>query len=344
MADTILVYNGADGATGATGPTGPTGPTGATGATGAAGADGNTITATSTAPTGGTDGDLHIITTTYDLYERQSGVWVQIGNVKGTDGADGSDGSDGADGDKWTNGTGTPSDATVRTYNTYYLDTDTGNVYLKVTSASSWTLQGNINGDAWQTTSTDAINLGTLSVGDSQAVTVDSGLSYTAGQFAVVANSSTNYFTGQVTSYSGTTLTLTVTYKTGTGSLSSWDVNLAGVTQSDSTPQWYTITATAGTGTVTSRTYTAPSGWTVDASDIIAVSGFNNSNKDLTIQHNTGLYAVDVVVMVDDGTKYTKAKIPTSYSSLYTDTSHTSVELTDFCTESKALIIHIKLY
>ena len=81
-------------------------------------------------------------------------------------------------------------------------------------------------GDIYATTSTTSINLGTVT--GTNAITVDSGLAYTAAQSIIIAYDSSNYIEATVVSYTGTTLTYNVVTVTGTGTYTDWDVNLAG--------------------------------------------------------------------------------------------------------------------
>lgn len=65
----------------------------------------------------------------------------------------------------------------------------------------------------------------------SKTFTTQSGLAYTAGarvRAADSANPSTNYMEGVVTSYSGTTLIFTADRSVGSGTISSWNINLVG--------------------------------------------------------------------------------------------------------------------
>jgi hypothetical protein len=80
--------------------------------------------------------------------------------------------------------------------------------------------------DRYKTTSTTShtiVPTGTLSF------TVDSGLSYIPLQDVIIAHNSSNHMHGQVNSYSGTTLVVDIQHKTGSGTYSSWDINLDGV-------------------------------------------------------------------------------------------------------------------
>lgn len=81
-------------------------------------------------------------------------------------------------------------------------------------------------GPSYPTTSTTSLAIGA----GSKAFTVAAGLAYTAGHRAraVSASDSTKWMEGQVASYSGTTLTLTVDLTNGTGTLADWSINLSG--------------------------------------------------------------------------------------------------------------------
>lgn len=81
-------------------------------------------------------------------------------------------------------------------------------------------------GPGYQATSTDSVSIGT----GSKSFTVQAGLAYSAGARARAASSAspTNWMEGAVTSYSGTTLTLNVDATNGSGSYSSWNINLSG--------------------------------------------------------------------------------------------------------------------
>ena len=158
-----------------------------------------------------------------------------------------------------------------------------------------------------------------------------------------MANSTTDQFVAKITAYSSTTLSTVIKSVTGTSSLSSWEINLAGVTEVESLPDWYEITATAGTGTISSRVFTAPSGWTVGAGNTVPVTGLSSSANDLTIQHDTGFNAVDCVVYANDGTKYTKLQMPVSFATMYADLTDVAIQLASFCTLTQALKIYVKL-
>jgi hypothetical protein len=81
-------------------------------------------------------------------------------------------------------------------------------------------------GDKYRTTSTTTA---TISNG-TKTFTVSSGLSYTATQDVTIVADVDNHMHATVVSYSGTTLVVDVTQHTGTGTFSSWTINVGGVT------------------------------------------------------------------------------------------------------------------
>lgn len=118
-------------------------------------------------------------------------------------------------------------------------------------AASAATASGSLLG-----TSTTSATVGT----GSKTFTTQSGLGLQAGSFVVVASSAgpANYFHGQVTAYSGTSLTVNVLDDGGSGTYASWTISL-------SSPQG---ASGSGSGTVNSATggqlaYYASNGTTV---------------------------------------------------------------------------------
>lgn len=87
-------------------------------------------------------------------------------------------------------------------------------------------IPGGISGDRYKTTSTTTQ---TIVPNGNLTFTVDSGLAYTALQDVIIAYDSNNHMHGEVVSYSGTTLVVDIQHKTGSGTYSSWTINLDGV-------------------------------------------------------------------------------------------------------------------
>lgn len=98
----------------------------------------------------GVDNDYYINTSTGDIYNKVSGTWVLIANLKGDTGATGAAGNDGASGEPgaagatWSDGYGAPSSG-LGANGDFYLDLSSGNIYQK-NSGGVWSVQMNING------------------------------------------------------------------------------------------------------------------------------------------------------------------------------------------------------
>lgn len=88
--------------------------------------------------------------------------------------------------------------------------------------------QGWVSGNPWSTTSTSSVSVGL----GAKVFTVPSGLPITAGQTAVAGDIDSfskgvgyrGTVRGTVTSYVGTTLTLSITYITGSGTYNNWSI------------------------------------------------------------------------------------------------------------------------
>lgn len=82
------------------------------------------------------------------------------------------------------------------------------------------------------TTSQAIVSTGTLTF------TVEAWLSYTSQQDIMIVHDAANHMHGQVVSYSGTSLVVDITHKTGSGTYASWVINLDWLPVS-----WWTYTA-----------------------------------------------------------------------------------------------------
>ena len=81
-------------------------------------------------------------------------------------------------------------------------------------------------GSGYYATSTTSFLIGT----GSKAFTTQANLAYVVGQYVRVVNSvATNWMEGQVTAYTGTTLTVNVTLTSGSGTFASWSISAAGI-------------------------------------------------------------------------------------------------------------------
>lgn len=132
-------------------------------------------------------------------------------------------------GNEITNGVGVPSNDEGNDGDTY-IRTDVPSIYAK--ESGTWVLKATISGPtgdpgpSYQATSTSSVAIGT----GSKTFTIQSGRGYSAGQWVRASNSASNYMEGTVTSYSSTTLIINVPTgrAIGSGTFTSWNVNIAG--------------------------------------------------------------------------------------------------------------------
>ena len=98
-----------------------------------------------------------------------------------------------------------------------------------------------VPGDRYLTSSTTSLTIGN----GSKSLTVGTGLSYTPTQNVTISFDSSNHMHGEVLTYNTGTgaMTVDVNHNTGSGTYSSWVVNVGGVTPVTSTA-WGTITGT----------------------------------------------------------------------------------------------------
>ena len=139
---------------------------------------------------------------------------------------------------------------------TYNINTDTftatggggGGAVNSVTAGTNISITGtssdpviNSLADRYKTTSLSSNTIGN----GSKTFTVDANLAYVTQQEVIIAYNASNHMHGEVTSYSGTTLIVDVKHHTGSGTYSSWDINL------DGTP----VDAITGSGTANRLAY-----------------------------------------------------------------------------------------
>lgn len=112
-------------------------------------------------------------------------------------------------------------------------------------------------------TSTSSVAIGT----GSKAFTTQSGKQFDVGTWLLIASEAdeTNYMHGQVTAYSGTSLTVNVTNTGGSGTLADWDISVSG-----------TRGATGATGTINDLTGVPTA--TIASGDYMIFTDVNDSN------------------------------------------------------------------
>jgi len=153
-------------------------------------------------------GDAWVVYTGIGPQGPQGAVGAQgVAGANGVDGVQGPQGSAGPQGPAGVQGAGGPQGLTG--------------------AQGAQGAQGSAGADGgnYKTTSASNVTMGT----GTKSFTVASGLSYSIDQRVVMAYSTTKYMYGRVTSYSGTTLRVSVDFTTDTSvSYASWTINLMG--------------------------------------------------------------------------------------------------------------------
>lgn len=112
------------------------------------------------------------------------------------------------------------------------ISTGDGNKYVKVNAGETgyeFGVPAGGGGDIYKTVATSSLNYSTTTLGSTVALTVPAGLAYTINQevFVIDSANSANNLIGKVLSYSGTTLSVKVVKKAGTGTSTNQNVNLS---------------------------------------------------------------------------------------------------------------------
>jgi hypothetical protein len=214
----VLVYNSTtskwtntSGVTGPTGPTGPTGAPGPTGPTGATGPTGSAATVTVGTVTTGASGTSVTVTNSGTT----SAAVLNFTIPQGATGATGPTGSTGATGATGPTGPTGPQGATGAT---------------GATGPAGATGPTGANGLGYGgLTSTSSVLIGT----GSKTFTVNQAQgtnAFVVGQYVRAFNTAapTNFVAGAITAYSATTLTISVDYVGGSGTLSTWTITDTG--------------------------------------------------------------------------------------------------------------------
>lgn len=91
---------------------------------------------------------------------------------------------------------------------------------------------GVLGGETTNSTSTTSLTVGT---GSKSITLVETGKAYIVGQFVMIAStaSPSNYMIGQVTAFSGTSLTVNVTLTGGSGTIAAWSISVTGQPSTD---------------------------------------------------------------------------------------------------------------
>lgn len=145
-----------------------------------------------------------------------NGIFANVGLVTGATGATGPIGLEGATGPIGATGSTGPIGATG----------STGPIGATGATGEGATGATGLQGDRYATTSISSLSITT----GSKSLTVGTGLGYTIGQSVIIANTISQTMTGSVSSYAtgNGLLQVSVTSTTGSGTYTSWTVNLAG--------------------------------------------------------------------------------------------------------------------
>jgi hypothetical protein len=131
------------------------------------------------------------------------------------------------------------------------------------------------SGDKYLTTSTSSFTLGT-----STTLTVGTGLSYTVAQDIIIAHDIDNHQTAMVLSYNSTTGVLVIGPPfsvTGSGTYTSWFVNLDGAAGGNGTSGTSGLQGTSGTSGARGTSGTSGSSGTAGSSGITGTSGVSGT-------------------------------------------------------------------
>ncbi|MCW5906288.1 MAG: hypothetical protein KIS94_00370 [Chitinophagales bacterium] len=114
------------------------------------------------------------------------------------------------------------------------------------------------DGDRYSTTSSTSMS---ITSNASRTFTVETGLAYSIGQVVKVANTSSRFIVGTITSYNSSngTMTITASSSSGSGTYNSWEVNLNGAVGGPAGPAGATG-ATGATGSIWLSGSSAPTG------------------------------------------------------------------------------------
>ena len=254
--------SGTSGTTGTSGTAGTSGTSGTTGSSGTSGTSGSTGTSGSSGTTG-TSGSSGTTGT--------SGSSGTSGTT-GTSGSSGSSGTTGLDGSNGTSGTS----GTTGTSGSSGTSGTTGTSGSSGTSGTTGTSgTSGLTGDRFATTSSSTYTL--QAPGNPGTITVGLGLNYTVAQSIIIAFDANNHNEAEVVSYDPLTgiLNFTVFRLTGSGTYSTWQVNLDGATGGDGSSG---TSGTSGTSATSGTSGTTGSSGSSGTSGTTGTSGSSGTS------------------------------------------------------------------
>jgi hypothetical protein len=259
----ILGYSpGTAGTSGTSGSSGTTGTSGTSGINGTSGVNG-TSGINGTSGTTGTSGT-----------SATSGTAGTSGSsgTSGTSGSTGTSGSSGTTGTSGSSGT-TGTSGSSGTSGTSATSGSSGTSGTTGTSGSS-----GLSGDRFETTSTTTYTL--QAPGGTGTITVGTGLAYSVAQSIIIAYDANNHNEAEVTSYDAITgiLSFNVFRLTGSGTYSSWFVNLDGASGGDGSSGSSGTSGTSATAGTSGTTGTSGSSGTSGTTGTSGSSGTSGTS------------------------------------------------------------------
>ena len=183
----------------------------------------------------------------------------------------------------------------------------TGNVIYVMNTSNVWVASTGAQGEGYSATSTSSVAIGT----GTKTFTTQAGLAYLPGDRVRISDSSdtTKYMEGVVTSYSGTTLVISSDLAVSSGTITTWNIGIAGnpgvvAINRNTTPSAIDTTGTASaaamaSGYITSTSAAAVSITTPTAAAIIAQLGGSagkGTSYELVVDNSAGANTVTLVL------------------------------------------------
>jgi hypothetical protein len=204
---------------------------------------------------------------------------VQITSLSGTSGTSGAQGSRGTGGTSGTNGFSgsSGSSGTNGSSGASGSSGSSGTSGVSGANGSAGTSgSSGTAGDRYKTTSVSSVTIGT----GTKSLTIGTGLAYTINQEILIANSPSNSMIGTVTSYNSGTgaFVVSITSVIGSGTYTSWDVNLNGAAGGNGTSGISGTSGLSASAGTSGATGTSGSSGTAGANGSSGTSGSSGAN------------------------------------------------------------------
>lgn len=266
--------SGTDGSGGTSGTSGTSGTTGTSGTSATSGTSGTS----GTDGTGGTSGTSGSTGTSGSSGTSGSTGTSGTSGTTGTSGSSGTSGSTGTSGSSGTTGT-SGSSGTTGTSGSSGTSGTTGTSGSSGTSGTTGTSgTSGLSGDRFKTSSTTTYTL--QSPGGTGTITVEPGLAYTVAQSVIISYDAFNYVEAEVSSYDSITgaLNFIVFRLEGSGTYSSWFVNIDGASGGDGSSGSSGTSGTSATAGTSGTTGTSGSSGTSGTTGTSGSSGTSGTS------------------------------------------------------------------